>query len=115
VRRGQVAYDGRGHECVHGMNPEWCAVCQRRDHGEVSTPGNHGYFEGRSKQDLLNQVSDRLGLVRESVGVGSSLPSNVFDTIAKRFGIPDGSMPEIGAARAGKAGRSWALALSGTG
>jgi len=61
---------------------------------------------------LLNQVTDQLGLVRDSVGVGSSLPSNVFDTIAKRFGIPNGSMPAIGATLAGKAGRSWAVALS---
>lgn len=37
-------------DCVHGMNPEWCAVCHKTDHSEVSTPGNYGYFEaGRSR------------------------------------------------------------------
>jgi len=83
------------------MNPEWCAVCRKTDHGDVHASGNYGYFGGQSKQDLLNQLTDQLGLPRETVGVGSSLPS------AQRFGISYGSMPEIGEALAVEAGRSW--------
>lgn len=89
------------------MNPEWCAVCQKTDHGVAHASGNYGYFGGQSKQDLLNQLTDQLGLPRETVGVGSSLPSSVFDAAAQRFGISYGSMPEIGEALAAKAGRSW--------
>jgi len=89
------------------MNPDWCAVCQKTDHGDIGGPGNHGYYGGQSKQDLLNHVTDQLGLARETVGVGSSLPSIVFDTAAKRFGVPYGSMPEIGEALAVKASRPW--------
>ena len=94
-------------DCVHGMNPDWCAVCQRTDHRDIGAPGNYGYYGGQSKQDLLNHLTDQLGLARETVGVGSSLPSTVFDTAAKRFGIPYGPMPEIGEALAVKAGRTW--------
>jgi hypothetical protein len=39
--------------------------------------------------------------------VGSSLPSDVFETAARRFGVAVGSMPEIGEGLAVKAGRSW--------
>lgn len=94
-------------DCVHGMNPEWCAVCQKTDHGDAHASGNYGYFRGQSKQDLLNQLTDQLGLQRETVGLGSSLPSSVFDAAAKRFGISYGSMPEIGEALAVQAGRPW--------
>jgi hypothetical protein len=94
-------------DCIHGMNPDWCAVCQKTEHSDVSGPGSYNYFGGQSKQDLLDQLTDQLGLPRESVGVGSSLPSSVFDVAATRFGISNGSMPEIAEALADKAGRSW--------
>ena len=94
-------------DCVHGMNPDWCAVCQKMDHGDIGSPGSYGYYGGQSKQDLLNHVTDQLGLARETVGVGSSLPSTVFEAAAKRFDIPYGSMSEIGEALAVKAGRPW--------
>jgi hypothetical protein len=94
-------------DCVHGMNPDWCAACQKAAQGAVGATGNYGYFGGQSKQDLLNQVTDQLGLPREAIGVGSSLPSGVFDSAATRFAVPSGSMPEIGEALAAKAGRSW--------
>lgn len=94
-------------DCIHGMNPDWCAVCQKTDHGDIGAPRNYGYYGGQSKQDLLNLVTDQLGMPRETVGVGSSLPSTVFDTVTKRFDIPNGSMPEIGEALAAKAGRPW--------
>jgi hypothetical protein len=94
-------------DCIHGMNPDWCAVCQKTDHGGIGAPRNYGYYGGQSKQDLLNNVTDQLGLPRETVGVGSSLPSTVFDAAAKRFGIAYGSMPEVGEALAIKAGRPW--------
>ena len=85
-------------DCVHGMNPDWCAVCQKTDHGDIGAPGNYGYYSGQAKQDLLNQVTDQLGLARETVGIGSSLSSAVFDTAAKRFGVPYGTVgsPSLG-------------------
>lgn len=64
-------------DCVHGMNPNWCAVYQKADHGDIDAPGNSRYYAGQWKQDLLNHVTDQLGLARETVGVGSSLPSTV--------------------------------------
>jgi hypothetical protein len=50
---------------LHGMNPDWCAECQKLDHGGVGTIGDSGYCRGQSKQDWLNPVTDELGLVRE--------------------------------------------------
>ena len=42
-----------------------------------------------------------------SIGVGSSVPSELFDALSNRFQVAPGSMPEVAEAVAGKAGLSW--------
>ncbi|MCO7237925.1 hypothetical protein [Aeromicrobium sp. CnD17-E] len=60
-----------------------------------------------TKQDVLWEICEALDLPKMSVGVGSSLPSEVFDAAARQFGLPSGSMPEVGESVARKAGLSW--------
>ncbi len=93
-------------ECMHGMNPEWCATCRGTD--APPRPGDrYGYYGGETKQDLLDALCDLLGIPCQRLGVGSSLPAEVFHVVAARAGIPAGSMPEIGRAVAQKAGLDW--------
>jgi hypothetical protein len=101
-------------KCVHGMNPEWCASCSGTD--AHSRPGDrYGYYGGETKQDLLDAMCAALGLPQEPVGVGSSLPSHVFNVAAQRTGVPVGSTPEIGRAVTEKAGLVWTEHCDSTG
>ena len=34
---------GMPGDCVRGMNPDWCAVCQKVNHGDIGFPGTYGY------------------------------------------------------------------------
>lgn len=92
---------------MHGMNPAWCATCGGHDDGPRALRGEYGYAGGASKQELLDQICDRIGIPRHQVGVGSSLPSEVFDAAATFAGVQRGSMPEISEAIAAKAGQAW--------
>lgn len=94
-------------ECRHGMNPDWCAACRGDDDGSTPRPGGSGLHGGDSKQDQLNRLCRQLGIPAVPVGVGSSLPSEVFDAAARVCGVPLGSMPEIGEAITLKAGLAW--------
>lgn len=95
-------------ECKHGIDPAWCSICNGLETGPASaSAGNYGYFGGQSKQDLLVAICDLLGISRMSIGVGSSLPSEMFDAAASAAAVPGGSMPEIGEAIAKKAGLTW--------
>lgn len=96
-----------GTECVHGMDAAWCAICTKADDASGSRAGEYGFHGGRSKQDLLDAICDQLGVAREPIGVGSSLPSHVFHTMAAKVSVPRGSMPEIGQAVAERAGMAW--------
>lgn len=96
-----------GSECVHGMDTAWCAICTKTDDASGSRIGEFGFHGGQSKQQLFDVICDQLGIPREPVGVGSSLPSPVFHTMADKAGVPRGSMPEIGQAVAEKAGLAW--------
>lgn len=89
------------------MSSAWCGVCSGADKGASSRRGEYGFYGGESKQDLLDKVCRLLGIPTEPVGVGSSLPSRVFDEAAKRAGVQGGSMPEIGERIAQKAGLTW--------
>ena len=93
-------------ECVHGMPTSWCGFCTNTD-GAVNSSRSSGLHPGESKQDLLNALCGRLGLPTYPVGVGSSLPSEVFEALAETTGVPKGSMPEIGEAVAKAAGLDW--------
>jgi hypothetical protein len=94
-------------ECIHGMDADWCGICTRIDDVPRAQLGEYGFRGGESKQDLLNAICDQLGIPREPIGVGSSLPSYVFHVMAARTGVPSGSMPEIGQAVAETAGLTW--------
>lgn len=95
-------------ECLHGMPPSWCGICVPRG-ADVSTPrlGQHGFYGGVTKQDVLADICRILGMPVAAVGVGSSLPSEVFDAAAARAGTSGGSMSEIGEAVARRAGMDW--------
>lgn len=60
--------------------------------------------ETEIKQDVLDDVTDLLGMPRYQVGVGSSLPSEVFDAAALRVGVAASSMPDINEAIIVRAG-----------
>lgn len=94
-------------ECIHGMSPAWCGVCSGAEAGSSSRRGDYGFYGGESKQDLLVKVCRQLGIPTEPVGVGSSLPSHVFDEAARKTGVAPGSMPEVGERIARKAGLAW--------
>jgi hypothetical protein len=42
-----------------------------------------------------------------TLGVGSSIPSELFEGLAERFGVSPGSMPEVGEAVVALAGGRW--------
>jgi hypothetical protein len=94
-------------ECIHGMTRAWCGSCQGVDGGSRNRSGEYGFHGGEQKQDLLDDLCDIVGLRREPVGRGSSLPSHVFEAAARAAGVRSGSMPEIGESIASKAGLVW--------
>ena len=94
------------NECVHGMNPDWCGIC-KEPRGSVYSGHGVSTAGGRTKQDELNLLCDQLRLPREPIGEGSSLPSEVFEQIQIRFGLPRGSMPEVAQSAAEAAGLPW--------
>ena len=57
-----------------------------------------------TKQQVLNQLTNILGIAPMSLGVGSSIPSEFFRTAAAIVGVRQGSMPEICEAIVTKAG-----------
>lgn len=103
-------------ECIHGTNPEWCGFCSPpANEAPSNRTGEYGFHGGRTKQDLLSELCQVLGLRAHRVGTGSSLPSEVFHVIATRFQLPNGSMPEIGRALAAKAEVAWGPDCDSTG
>lgn len=83
-------------DCIHWMNPEWCAICNGSDTapraGSTRTRSNED-----DKQDLVNAICSAADLPRRTVGVGSSLPAALFRDLAKKYGVPTrGGMPAIG-------------------
>lgn len=97
-------------ECLHGMNPQWCGICQGMvARSAYSTPSTSSHIDGPSKQDLLDKVCHLLELPRVRIGEGSSLPSSVFRAAAKHAEVAAGSMPEIGERITVKAGLVWGL------
>ena len=92
-------------QCLHGMARDGCASCSGRvSTGSVVT--RSGLSTSRSKQRLLDNLCDLLGVARYVVTPGSS-PSRVFAAAAARANVEPGSMPTIAAAIATKAGLAW--------
>lgn len=94
-------------ECLHGMQLEWCGICLRTPGVGEARLGSYGYHGGETKQDVLDDITELLGLPASTVSVGSSLPSEVFVAAAQRLGLGIGSMPEICEAIVRSAGHSW--------
>lgn len=89
------------------MSPSWCGICTGATTAPSNRRGEYGFHGGQSKQELLHEACRLLGIPTEPVGVGSSLPSHVFDEAARRTGVAGGSMPEVGERIANKAGMPW--------
>lgn len=95
-------------ECVHGMVAEWCGVCTKASESATSSRlGSYGYQGGETKQDVLLEVCQLLGIPPRGVAAGSSLPSDVFAEAARQAGVPAGSMPDICEAIVLKAGHAY--------
>jgi hypothetical protein len=98
-------------ECIHDMPIEWCAICGRSRHGSgfsAPNPSRRGNATpNRTKQDALTRLCGLLGLAPLKIGVGSSIPSVLFDELVRRFGVPPGSMPEVAEAVARMANVPW--------
>ena len=91
--------------CAHGRYPDKCYPCHEAT--SSTTPARGAVCGGQSKQASLSALCDLLGLPGMSIGVGSSVPSELFDALSNRFQVAPGSMPEVAEAVAGKAGLSW--------
>ena len=94
-------------ECIHGMNPAWCANCADRGRAAASPAVKAGGDRNRSKQDLADNLCDVLGVARHHFGPGSTLPQRIFKAAATRAKVRHGTMPKVGAAIAAKAGLVW--------
>jgi hypothetical protein len=91
--------------CQHGMARAGCSYCS----GTLTLASMEtvaGPRNGRSKQRLLDDVCDLLGVARHAATPGSN-PSRVFAAAAASAKVRPGSMPKIGAAIAAKAGLAW--------
>lgn len=103
-------------ECIHGIGGAWCGICNATvDAGSTSRTGDYGFHRGRSKQDVLTELCQALGIRGHHVGAGSSLPAEVFEVVAARFALSNGSMPQVGKALAAKAGLQWGANCDSTG
>lgn len=101
-------------ECVHGMDVSWCGDC-RRDKA-TTRPNSPGAFgSGETKQDVLNRIADLLGIERQSVGAGSSLPAGLFVEMANRLGMDRMSMPATAEAIVKRAELPWLDAFDSRG
>jgi hypothetical protein len=60
-----------------------------------------------TKQDLLDEITDMLGMDRRTLHKGSSLPVEVFEEAKRRVGVSGNNMPEIAEAVIRKAGMPW--------
>lgn len=61
----------------------------------------------RTKQDAVDRLCDLLGAERMKVGIGSSLPAELFDRLAAFAGVDTGPMPVVGQRVAEAAGLTW--------
>lgn len=104
VRRCQ---NRRVAECKHGIEESWCGTCSGADDAGRSGSGSYGFHGGETKQDVVDDICDLLGMPRLAVSVGSSVPSEIFLSAARLIGVPVGSMPEIGEAIVRRAGDPW--------
>lgn len=82
-------------ECLHGMDMAWCSTCNKIDDSFLGRMRSHNWTESETKQEVFDDIADRIGAPRRMVGVGSSLPSELFEDISLALGIAYTSMPEV--------------------
>lgn len=92
-------------ECVHGMDRRWCGDCSGLSQGTSARSAQ--FAPGETKQDVLNRISDLLGVRRRLVSNGSSLPAPLFVEMARRLGLTHHSMPATAEAIVRRAGLPW--------
>ena len=98
------------------MPPEWCGICQKvPEVGASGGPGSYGFHGGETKQDVLEDICDLLGMPRMTVSVGSSLPSEVFVEAARQLRFTPGSMPEVCEEVIRRAGHAWSPSFDSRG
>ena len=100
---------------MHLMDPATCALCSPIADSGISRSGSYGSHGGETKQDVLDDITRMLSLPRQTVSVGSSLPSDVFIAAARRVGVGIGSMPEICEAIVRKAGHYYSASYDSRG
>jgi hypothetical protein len=72
--------------------------------------GNTGVIGGgETKQDVLYDLCDMLGMPKLQTYNGSSLPKEVFHEAARQVGVALGSMPEVTERIIAKAGMSYSM------
>ncbi len=101
-------------ECIHGMNPMWCANCAERRRA-AAPPVDKPSGGNRSKQNLVDDLCDVLGVARHNLGPGSTLPPRIFRAAATRAKVRHGTMSKVGSAIAAKAGLQWDAACANPG
>ena len=94
-------------QCQHGMDRSGCSYCSQSAPSRSAGTGERSVAR-RSRQRLLDELCDLLGVARHVETPGSN-PSRVFAAAAESASVPARSMPKIGAAIAAKAGLEWGL------
>lgn len=80
-------------ECDHGSITATCLVCTPTPKRTIQPGRNVGctrtrtYTGALSKQDMIDQVTDRLALPTFSVSTGSTEPLDFFLAVHDRFGL----------------------------
>lgn len=102
--------------CKHGRNSAFCPYgCeaveatkkpQRPTHPRERR-GEHAFHGGETKQEVVDEICDLLGIRRQRVSTGSSLPSEIFRTASERLGLPYRSMPDACERILKRAGMEW--------
>ncbi|MFJ2754936.1 hypothetical protein ACIO3S_05045 [Nocardioides sp. NPDC087217] len=110
--------------CKHGRNSAFCpygceaveATKKPRHAAQArERKGEHGFHGGETKQDVIDDICLLLGVRRQQVSVGSSLPSEVFRTASERLGLPYHSMPDACERIVKRAGMTWNTAFDSRG
>lgn len=102
--------------CKHGRNSAFCpygceAVEVAKKPQRAAQPrdrrGEHGFHGGETKQDVVDDICILLGIRRQRVSTGSSLPSEIFRIASERLGLPYQSMPDACEQIVKQAGMTW--------
>ncbi|MFD1505739.1 hypothetical protein FE374_00930 [Georgenia yuyongxinii] len=94
-------------ECIHGMTAAWCGLCIKVEPVPTVRSGSYGFHGGETKQDVIDEIHDLLGMRRQAVSNGSSLPASMFRIACERLGLPYRNMPDACERIVKRAGLRW--------